>query len=242
MDDVGPILSNNPPRDAVIGLRVDKLIATANTWIAKVSKISDEETAKAARDFVEQLAKQEKVVEAERTAQRVPLLAAAAAVQAVFTPMAAKLDLAKKKLLGILDTWNRAEKKRIADEAAVAAEKARKAEQEAAEAALAAKAPDASIDDIVSSQALAKASEDAKAAAANAAAAKPKLSGNHASRALAERTTWTAVITDWPKAIGYFVDNPDLRIEVQRLADAVARKDKDNFAVPGATVKKDTHL
>lgn len=234
--------ANNPPPETTISLAVDALIKVADEWTVKVSKITDESTAAQARDFVAKIADEESVVETERMRQRRPHLDANEAIQKVFVPMATRLDLAKKKLLGILKTWQDAEKIRIAKEAAGAEAARVKAEADAAEAAFAAKAADASIDDIVFAQEAQKTAKMATQTATTAAKAKPSIRGNVVSRALPERTIWTAEIQDWSKVAAHFIGNTDLRAELQRLANAVARESKADFAISGATVKKDTHL
>ena len=237
-----PVLSNEPPVEKVIADRVTALIKTADEWVAKVPKITDEATAAAARDFVAQLADEDDAVEAERMKRRKPLLDAAQAVQDLFNPMRKRLEIAKGKLLAILKTWQDAERARIQRERDAADELARKAAAVAAEAALAAQAPDASIDDVVAAASAAASAAHVAASAAAAAKAKPAIRGNLATRALAEHTVWTAEITNWPLVTGYFIDNVDLRAELQRLANAEARRLKAAFSIPGATVKKDTHL
>jgi hypothetical protein len=235
---------NVAPTEATLALEVDALIRVADEWVAKVPKITDEETAAAARDFLAKLTAEATAVEEERTRQRKPHLDAAAAVQALFKPMADRLDIAKRRLLGIIDTWNKAEKARIEREKAATEKAKREAEAAAAEAALAAQAPNASIDDIVAAEEAQTAAVAFTKAASTAAKAKPAIRGNVATRALAEHTTWTAVIADYARVAAHFIaaGNTDLQAELQRLANAEARKSKEAFAIPGATVKKDTHL
>lgn len=236
--------ANNPPPEAAMSIAVDALIKVADEWAVKVPKITDESTAAQARDFVAKIADEENVVETERMRQRRPHLDANEAIQKIFVPMATRLDLAKKKLLGILKTWQDAEKARIAKEAAEAETARQKAISDAAEAALAAHAQNASIDDIVFAQEAQKTAEVATQTAATAAKAKPAIRGNVVSRALTEHTTWTAEIQDWQATARYFIaaNNIALKAEIQRIANAEARDQKADFAIPGATVKKDTHL
>ena len=108
--------ANQPPVQDQLAIRVDELVATANLWINEVPEIKDEATANAARDFVEQLARERNAVEEERVRQAKPLRALLQAVQDTFLPMHEKLDASASAIKNKLTGWINAEKKRLDEE------------------------------------------------------------------------------------------------------------------------------
>ena len=108
MDVIDPRLSmgaNHPPAEDAFALRVEKLVAATNAWATHVPKITDLDTSKKCRDFIAQVTEEWDALEAERKTQKKPHDDAAAAVQARFSPLLRRLQVAKDLLKGKLGTW-----------------------------------------------------------------------------------------------------------------------------------------
>ena len=88
MNDQARGLGDNRPPDAFDDLkaRAEALIATTNKWLAERPEIADGDMAGRCTDFVEQIGKEWKAIDAERASQKKPYDQAAAAVQSRCRP------------------------------------------------------------------------------------------------------------------------------------------------------------
>lgn len=53
------------------------------------------------------------------------------------------------------------------------------------------------------------------------------------------RDNWIGIITDWPKALDYYKDHPDVRAAVEKLVKAEVKLKKDTSAIPGVEAKNE---
>lgn len=184
--DQSPLGHNRPPSDAeLIRQRLEGeaafLIARKDELIAAVERVpaeidSDEAAGKVA-DFVKQLMAAHKAAETARIGAKEPHLEAGRVVDGFFKAITEPLYGAKQKIEARLTVWQRkkaeAERRRREAEERAAREEAEHQAREAAEAARAAITGAGSVDDAVTSDALARQAEADAEAARKSAAAKP---------------------------------------------------------------------
>lgn len=225
-------IGDNQPPDPLDDLkaRAEALIATTNKWLAERPEIADDDMAGRCTDFVEQIGKEWKAIDAERASQKKPYDQAAAAVQEKFRPLLQALTAAKKLLNELLAPWLAKETKRLMAEAAAKAEAARLAEEEAARAATeAAKAT--TVEARLDAEAKAKAADDLAREAQRAAAAKPQAKGDYGARAHGFRTTTKGRIVDLAACFAHYRGNADLIATMYRIVNADLRRGVT--AIPG---------
>ena len=235
MNDQARGLGDNRPPDAFDDLkaRAEALIATTNKWLAERPEIADDDMAGRCTDFVEQIGKEWKAIDAERASQKKPYDQAAAAVQEKFRPLLQALTAAKKLLNELLAPWLAKETRRLMAEAAAKAEAARLAEEEAARAATeAAKAT--TVEARLDAEAKAKAADDLAREAQRAAAAKPQAKGDYGARAHGFRTTTKGRIVDVDACLRHYREHRDLVDALYRIVNADIRH--GTRAIPGVEI------
>lgn len=230
---------NNPPEEDTRTpeqKRVDDLMAAANTWLATCKEITDEATAKACDDFLQQIKDEADALEEARRAFNAPLEKQVKDNNAAYKPLTALLDKAKLLLTPLKTKWLQRERDRLAAEKAAAEKLAAKKLAEAEEAK---KLAATSIQAAVKADEAIEQAEDAANAATVAAAKKAQVKGNYATKASSLRTYWSAVITDYPLAANHYREHQKVRDLIQSLADADAREHKDKLAIPGVEAKSE---
>ena len=234
-DEATPGIGHNltPEEQAFSDLtvRADDLITTANLWLLKRPEFTDEEMAAKGSDFMEQLSKLAKRVEAYRTDQLEPHKVAVAEINDKCHPLHQKgkktgrIDVALRLLNVPMTAWL----KKVADEKK---EAAAKAEAEALEkirlADEAKKKAATETEDIVGAtvaaeQAAEQADEAAKDADALAKSRAQVHSHSGGGRTKSLRTTWNAYIIDYDAALKHYAGRSEVREVAQRLANADAR-------------------
>lgn len=241
--------ANNPPVpifDELSGLAAP-LIATANLWLTERPKIEDEETATKAVAFKAQIDALLAKAETNRVAEKKPHDDAAKAVQnkwrGLMVPAETVLDLLKPR---ISDYLRRKEAARLKAEQEAREEADRKlreaqeaqrvADELAAQSALGELTGTAA--DVVGAQVAAQdAVAEAKAADKVARAietAPSNVKGAGFGRTAALRSSWSAEIEDFDKALKHFKKHPAILEAVQTLANALARSPVSReMPVPG---------
>ena len=206
MTDIG---HNSPPPDMAFGLHIDELFSMLSDTLSGGKVDSDDKEA-AIDAILDDFRKASKDSDKARAAEKKPHDDAGKAVQAKWKPIIDKADRGADECKKALTPY-RAEKQRLADEAA------RKAREEAeAKAKAAAEALRAS-DDLEATFEAEQQIKEAKKLVAQA---------NKIDRsATGLRTYWTAEITDRKAALlAYLARNPEAFEElIQRLADQDAR-------------------
>lgn len=230
--DVGGIGHNQPPADIYAPYcdRTNDLVEAANQWLKTVKEITDEPTAKAADDFLNQIKEELAAIDKDRKAINAPYEAKVKANNDAFRPIVALLDKAKLLLSPLKVKWLQREKDRLAKERADKEAAALKALRDAEDAA---KRATASVEAAVLADELQAAADTAMAASAAADKAKASVKGDYAQRASGLRTYWKAEITSFRQAMLHYETHPKMQELVQELANADARTDKSQMQVPG---------
>lgn len=236
--------SDNAPPDPLTPIRerVDLLIANTNLWMKTTERqaagepirreIMTPEEAQKLEDFFDQIRKEIKKLETDRKAINKPFEDAVKANNNAFRPFSSALTAIQSILEPIRTLWYKKEEDRLAAEALekarIAAEEKRRAEEakRAAEAA-------ATVEDIIVADEAEERAEEAAKVAEAAQEARPQVRGEYTQRAGSLRTFWTAKITDYPKALAHYANDPKVVDAVQLLANADARANKNDLAVPG---------
>lgn len=234
MNDITPGIGHNAPPDPMqpIRLRVENLLAMANRWLKSVTEVTDAETAAKCEDFYTQVRKELAKLEVDRKAINKPLRDEIADNDAMFKPLTTTLTAIQTVVSKLRDGWLRREQQRQDRERIEAARKLAEAQEAARKAA---EKPAETVQDIILVEEAEEAVKTAAATAKQAEAAKPQIRGEFSARAGALRTFYSAEITNLAHAVAYYT--PQLRDAVQQLADADARKMKDDLAVPGVRLK-----
>ncbi len=225
---------------APIRLRVEALLLNANAWL-KVKEITTEEEAAKLEDAYNQVRKYASdtgTLETERKAMNKPLRDEIADNDALFKPLVTSVKAAMAALAKLRDPWLRKVQAKQ-DAERIAAARALAEAQEAARKA--AEKPVETVEDIIVVEEAQEAVKVAEATAAQAQAAKPQIKGEHSARAGSLRTFYSAVVEDLDKAAAYYLSHPATRpiiLEtIQTIADAHARKIKEELSVPGIKLK-----
>lgn len=235
---------NNPPEDLPYDLaafqplekRAREIADAGADWIT-LPKIETEEHSQQANDYLTQVRKIEKDVDAERRAQKKPHEDAGKAVDAAFKglldPLGKIAGPIKVKLLAYDDEQRRVK----AAEKIRQAEEARKAEAEAER--LKAQA-EARGDVFGQAEAEAKAKDAAKMAKAAAKPVKTQIkSATGGGRTMSARTSYVATIDNPNKAFAWFRDHERygqaLRDLMVRMAEAERRSAEGVNEIPGIT-------
>lgn len=220
--------------------RVEDLTATANRWLTERPEITDEEMAGKASDFMEQVNKSLRKVEAERKEKKQPHIDAGKAVDGRYNPLKAPLQKIKDLLEPRIRAWLKAKEERIAEEKRQAEEEALKAMQEAEDAKKAAEAAEGDVigNAVAAEEAEAKADEALKEVSRVAQPARAK--GDYGQRATGLRTVYRARVTDALAVLTHCyrrgnVADVDAIVELaERLASAHMRATKGTAEIPGA--------
>jgi hypothetical protein len=208
--------------------RVSDFCDAAGAW-QDIAPLTSEAQSKRLTDFVAQARSLFKELDDWRKDEKSYWDAKAALVQAVSTPLLAKIKAVGETLKGIQGQWLIAESNRLAAEKAEKERIAREALEQAKREAEAAVARNDISGQVDSELALKDAEKAAKAAAKPAKAQSSSATG--AGRSMALRTVASARITNARQVFMHFQDNPRLMDVLQSLADAEIRAGR---AVPGA--------
>lgn len=228
---------NNPPAFEVIKGRVDTLVAVANRWATERPAITDEDMAAKCSDFLDQVAAELKAAEERRVAEKKPHLDAAAAVDQLWNPLKAPLELIKRLLNPRLTVWLDAKRKRIEDERrqreAEAAEALRKADEAQRQAEATQQQGGDVIGTMLAADEAQRQADKAGKLADQAAGSRAQVKGVYGTRAKSLRTYWGFEVTDPKKVPRKFlvVDTAAINAAI-RAAD-----DPEKLAIPGIEIK-----
>lgn len=251
--------TNNPEETAALD-RAAELLAKVTEFVTDKPAIHNEDDAKTAAGFVDEIRKIGPDVKADQATELAPHEEAADRVKARYSPTLIDLRARFDLLKAMAGDWLARERKRIADEKAAQLAEARRLREEADRAereriaarereneeALRAK-QEAERDPVREAEIEAerqeaerRAAETQKAArdAERAAASKPVAAAIKAgtARAMTLTTRWRAVVTDEAAAIESFKDHPDVRAaalaQALKLASATARALKSEQGAP----------
>jgi hypothetical protein len=225
--------------------RVGELVETANRWAVERPKISDDEMASKAKDFLTQITAELKAIDSECRDERAPFEKESKAIAARYKELATLLEAVDKILRPRLKAFA-VEKQRQIDEAnAKAAADAKKLREDAEAARVAALQQSANV-----VQAVVVADQLAAAAivAEKAAKAAPKtarIQSSFGGRASGLRTTWSAEITDWDQVYLNFSEHIRVREVLQSLANEAVRGGAGRDGrpgIPGVTPKSEQNV
>jgi hypothetical protein len=212
-------LSNNPPARETWALHIEELFHEAQSWLDGAA-IETQGQADNVGKLLDALRVAKRDADAARAVEKKPFDDGAREVQAAWKPLIDKCDLAANVAKKALTPWleklaeeQRAEAKRLAEEAETARLKAMEAHRAASTDLTAASA----------ARDLDKAATGALKAAARAEKAKPQATGG--ARAIGLRTSWTAEVTD-PVAFGAWLwanRRPDYLEWLEGMANELAR-------------------
>lgn len=186
--------------------KVDALIATANAWAERFSKIEDEETAKSATDFLDQLLKMRQQYEAARDDERRPFGVQYDAVTAKWHPLLYRIGACERVIDLLHRSWLRLRQQRHDEkhrQDQQKAEEARRRAEERAREAQAAEGSPGALNAAIAAQEAAEEAEKARKAAA-APPQRAQVRGNLGGRARSLRYAWKASIVDYDAAYGHF--------------------------------------
>ncbi len=223
---------NQPPEDkyAPYRDRTHDIVESANDWLKSVKEITDLPTAKACDDFLKQISDEIAAIKSDRMAWNKPYEDAVKANNEAFRPISTLLEKCQELLKPLKVRWLQREKDRLAKERAEKEAAALKAMQDAADAA--AKAT-TSVEAAVRADEAQERASELLDAAQKASTAKAQVKGDYATKASGLRTYWKAEITGFRQAMLHYENHPKMVELVQELADADARADKSQMAVPG---------
>lgn len=228
-------LHNQPPAPVDLAReRLDALIANTNAWAERVPKIEDEDTAKSAADFLDQLDKQYQQYDAARREERRPHNEAAAAVQARWLPLLERISACKRVIAQMHRSWLRVKQDRLDEQRRQdqqKAEEARRRAEERAREAQAAEGSPGALNAVIAAQEAAEEAERARKAAA-AVPQRAQVRGNLGGRARSLRYAWTASIADYDAAYAHFRDHPEVQQLLLSLTNQAVRA-KDGPRPPG---------
>jgi hypothetical protein len=231
---------NNPPGPFVpddLMAKMADFTDAAGAWL-DLAQIDSEERAQRATDFVRGAREVHDMIDIERKRQKRPHDDAAAAVQAMFTPLMTRVKMAQDRVAKMQANWLTAERDRKLAEQRKAAAEARARAEEAARQAAAAEARN-DIAGIVDAEAARAAAEKAEREAARVQTAKAG-SATGGGRAMALRTTWFAEVANISVAFLRYRDHPEVRATLERLATAEVRSQTgEKTALPGFTFRKE---
>lgn len=186
-------------------------------------EISDEAQAGKLNDFIAGIKAVRKTVDADRKSDKGPHDEAGKQVQAAYTPILEKLDLAIRKVTPLMSGWLQREQDRQRREAEEKRRQAEEAARKAAEMAAKAEARNDISGESEAEQAAKDAARMAKEADRAAKATAKASSATGAGRAMSMRATWRATITNQRVAYMTFADHPEVAATLVRLAEARAR-------------------
>lgn len=183
------------PNFAELSDRCGDLTTNADAWIEEVEEIADEDQARKANDFLAQARAAKKAVDAERKARKEPFREKGAAVDDAFNPLKDVCDLIVESIRAKLTPWLDAKQKKLDEEKAEKERIAKEAAEKAEEARKAAEAPKASIETQQAAQTAETEAKDAGKAATRAPEV-ARAGSQYGGRAASLRAYEEIVITD----------------------------------------------
>lgn len=241
---------NQPPSETEIARskmeeHLADRIKKANEWVesfrdpesGELKPITDEATASACADAIDQLRDEYRAVEAARVAERKPLNDQLDSIQGYYRPLLDKIETAAEFLKGLKKTWLDLLDKRQRDAAAAARKKALADAEEAERLRVAAlQTRTNAVEATVKANEAAARAEQSYSDAAAATAAKPQVRGETTGRASGYRTTWRAEIVDAKLALVHYATHGKILAALQVAADADARALHERADIPGIKV------
>lgn len=220
--------------------KIEELCAAANAWCAQVPKITTAAQAERCESFLVQLRAHWKAIDDARKVAKGPFDAAAANVQAAFTPLLERLvvcaDIAKKLKKGYLDDLDAAQQA----EAKRAREEAARLQREADDAHSAAEATrglglQGAVETSIGALDAQKRADAAAEAARTAEAAKPQVRDSVGGKRSGFTTEWKGRVDDLAAAAAHYatIADPKMVELVQGLANRDARAMKNSLKIPG---------
>lgn len=239
MNDLPP-RDHNQPQETTTLDRVAEIIAAANSGIRDILQINDEETAGRCQGFVDQLRETKADLEAARKAEMAPHDEAIKAIRARYGDHLALLELARTKLQPLLDDWLDRKSAQLVDAKAKQQADAIAAQANADRLRRQAELPGSTLQQQLEAR---RAQEQADTVADKAAkpVARAQIKGEWSDRAMSQKATWSAEITDVDKAFAIYRNHPDIKATLTKLASADARRLKDAAAAPPGCVFKQTN-
>lgn len=223
--------NQGPPFDPAVFQQMEELAKgygdVAGEWKA-AAPIQDDEAEGKATDFLTGARGAYKAIEEARKVAKQPHLDAGKAVDDAFKPLLEVVKGSADAVKAKLNVWLTEKQRQQEAEA--------KAQREAAEAEAKRLAAEAAAEqdalERARKQGELEAAEKAAAEAAKPAKTQAR-SATGAGRTVSQRTTYSAEIKNLPLAMKHFADAPEMLELVQRLANAEARRWKDEMKIPG---------
>lgn len=235
---------NKPPSPIDDWLpRNAKLVEAADIWLKALEqpvgdgkpplrKITTEDQAAKAQDFIEQIRKEWKACDDARKAENKPHDDAIKANNEAFRPLLSALEVIANLLKPLQSAWLQEVERRQNEERIRLAREAEQKRKDAEAAAVKA-AQATSVQDVIKADRAQREAEQAAAAARVAQKAKPQVHGDYSTRAASLKTYWSAKITDYDKALQHYGKTDKVRDLIQSLADTDARSLHEALQVPG---------
>ena len=224
---------NRPDAIEALTQQVDEVIEVADSW-AGIEEIEDETQAGRCSDFLNRVKTMAKEVEEKRVATNKPLRDECKVNDAAHNPLKDKLGTVAKSLLPLLNGWLKKEEDRKKREAKAAEEAALEEIRVAKEAQKKAEESGNVSDQIQAQEATDTAEEAVEQADELSNNTRATVKGNLSERAVSMRSSWSANITDFDKALEHFREHPKVRDVIEQLAGAAARSpDQRKIPLPG---------
>lgn len=205
-----------------------------DVWSSQIPEIGTADQAGQARDLLAKLTARGKEAEEARKAEKQPHLDAARDVDARYEPLKTLLAACAAPVKRLLEGWLQRERERQELEAAAARLEAKRLADEAAKAAQQA----GSVAAAAAAQVSMQRAEEASATARKAEAAKPQVaSAVGGARAAALRRTWFAKLVSVPLACRRYGSHPEVVAVLEKLASAEVRAAKGKITIPGFSVE-----
>ena len=223
---------NLPPEtDATfdqLSARTSALVENANRWIEERPELGNEAEAEKAGDFLDQLRKQSREIEAERKARKKPHSEAATAVDSKYNPLKRPVEIAGKFIKEKLTVWLEKQDAIKEEERRAAEAVARKAQEEADRAAQEA-AEKVSVENVVAAEDAQKRAEDAQRAERRTQAG-PKVASAYGGRSKSLRTRTVVEIEDATKIPAKVLRRLCARVYVTEALQRAVREDVSAYS------------
>lgn len=227
----------DPARQAELAAHVEVFCDAAGKWL-DIKTVQNPEQAERLTDFVTGARELYKRVEDSRKGAKKPWDDLGKQVQDAYSPLASKVKIIGEKMKLMQSDWLKREDARIAAERREAEAKARAAREEAERAAAEAAARNDISGQVEAEEALKAAQKQEKAASKPAKAQAGSATG--AGRTMALRTVRSAEIVNRKAALLYWMNDPALITELQRIANAAVRSGEiteDQAILAGIKIK-----
>ena len=231
------LIAYDPDTHAELAAHVQVFCDAAGKWL-DIKTIQTAEQSERLTDFVTGARGLCKRVEDSRKGAKKPWDDLSRQVQDAYSPLASKVKIIAEKMKLMQSDWLKREQARIAAEKREAEAKAREAREAAEKAAAEAEARNDISGQVEAEEAL-KAAQKAEKAAAKPAKAQAG-SATGAGRTMALRTVRTAEIVNVKAALLYWMNDPALLAELQRIANAAVRSGditEDQAILAGIKIK-----